>query len=141
MKPATKFGVVLGQVVVKKRRQLELTQGDAAKKMGLPQSSLSRLERGSASFTVGQLRRAAGVFNTQVSHMFREAEAGAAALTKRGVKILDEEPPEEERHRWVWVAPEEIEQIVATIRLGSDFDLWNLRPKEKDEEKTYVRRP
>jgi transcriptional regulator with XRE-family HTH domain len=143
MKPATKFGIVLGQVVVKKRKELKLTQGNAAKKMGLPQSSLSRLERGSASFTVGQLRRAAGVLHVQVSNMFREAEAGAAALTKKGVKILDEEPPEEERHRWVWVAPEEIEQTLATIRLRSDSDMWVPKPREKDEEKlkTYLRRP
>ena len=143
MKPAAKFGVVLGQVVVKKRKQLRLTQGIAAKRMGLPQSSLSRLERGSAFFTVGQLRRAANVFETQVSRLFLEAEAGAAALTKKGVEVLDDEPAEEERHRWIWVAPREVEQVVATIRLRSDSDLWNPKLREKDQEKvkTYVRRP
>ena len=145
MKPAAKFGAVLGQVVVKKRKQMNLTQGKAAKKMGLPQSSLSRLERGSASFSVGQLRRAANAFNTPVSAMFREAEAGAAALTKKGVKILDEEPPEKERHRWVWVAPKEIEQTVATVKvsLASDYVYWKSKTDEKDKEKqkTYVRRP
>ena len=135
MKPAAKFGAVLGQVVVKKRKQLKLTQGKAAEKMGLPQSSLSRLERGSANFTVTQLRRAAGALKTEVSQMFLEAEAGETVLAKKGVKILDEEPPERERHRWIWVAPKEIEQTVATIRLRSDSYMWNPGAKKKHEEK------
>ena len=143
MKPAAKFGIVLGQVVAKKRKLLKLTQGDAAKKMRLPQSSVSRLERGEANFTVTQLRRAAGSLKTEVSQLFLEAEAGAAALTKKGVTVLDEEPSEEERQRWVWVAPKEIEQTVATIRLRSDSQMWNPTPKEGEGEKlkTYVRRP
>ena len=145
MKPATKFGVVLGQVVVKKRRQLKLTQGKAAKEMGLPQSSLSRLERGAANFTVTQLRRAAGALKTEVSQMFLEAEAGEIVLVRKGVKILDEEPPEKERNRWVWVAPKEIEQTVATIKvmLPSDYVYWKSKTDEKDKEKlkTLVRRP
>jgi transcriptional regulator with XRE-family HTH domain len=143
MKPAAKFGAVLGQVVVRKRKQLDLTQGQAAKKMELPQSSLSRLERGSANFTVTQLRRAAGALKTEVSQMILEAEAGEIVLVKNGVKILDEEPPEKERHRWVWVAPKEIEQTVATIkvRLPSDYVYWKSKTDEKEKVKTYVRRP
>ena len=143
MKPATTFGLVLGSVVIKNRKRQALSQAAASSVMGLPRTSLSRLERGQANFTVTQLRRAASAFNTQVSHMFREAEAGAAALTRKGVKILDEEPPDEERHRWVWVAPKEIEQTVATIKvmLPSDYVYWKSKTDEKEKVKTFVRRP
>ena len=144
MKPAARFETVLGQVVVNKRKQLKLTQGKAATAMRLPPSSLSRLERGSASFTVGQLRRAASALGVEVSHLFLEAEAGATVLTKRGVQVLDEDPPEEERARWVWVAPREVEQVVATIKLGSiaSRDFWSIKSSKKEEKlKVQLRRP
>lgn len=122
LKPAVTFGSVLGQTIVKRRKLMKLSQGEAAQAMRLPQSSLSRLERGTAMFTVPQLRRAAAPLKTRVSQLILEAEAGEAALSKKGVTVLDEEPPEEDRGRWVWIATEEIAQVVAAIGVAGDDD-------------------
>lgn len=116
---AVTFGEVLGAVVVRRRGEAKKTQGELARELGLSQAALSRLERGRSAMSVPHLRSMARTFGVQVSLMFVEAELGAEALAQRGVTVLDEEPPEEERARWVSVAAKEVEVAVlhAAVRL------------------------
>lgn len=123
---------------------MELSQRDAAREMQLQRTSLSRLERGRANFTLTQLRRAARLFRTEVSSLFLEAEAGTVALRKKGITVLEDEPPPKERDRWIWIAPQEVEQVVAKVKLRRSIaaDFWPARAREQEEKlKVNVRGP
>jgi transcriptional regulator with XRE-family HTH domain len=135
MKPAARFGTVVGQVVAARRKRLGMTQGNVASEIGVPQSSLSRLEGGSVHFNVSQLRRAARTFKTEASDLLLEAEAGASALAAKGIKVLDEEPRDDEKQSWVWVAPKEVAKVVAhvSVRAAPTPDRWNTMAKKKEE--------
>lgn len=135
MKTAVMFNVVLGQVVVAARRGRNLTQGEAAQAAGLLQSGLSRLERGETTFTIGQLRRVAGVLGTHASDIVMSAEEGERALAKQGIQVLDEAPPSKESARWIWLAPVQVEQVLVAVgaRRRTTRDFLPLRLKEREE--------
>lgn len=60
---AVAFGLVLGQVVANLRKQAGLSQADLAGRVGLSQSSLSKIEAGKRpdAFTYGRLAQAFGL--------------------------------------------------------------------------------
>lgn len=142
MKTAVLFGEVLGQVVVGHRRARKRNQTDIAKALRVTQSSLSRLERGRASFNVIQLRQTARALGTEASSLVREAEEVTAALSKKGVSVLDEEPAEDERAGLIWVAPREVEATVATVkqqlRVASGYGWPHEAGRKKVQAKAHV---
>ena len=136
MTPATTFGAVFGAVIVRRRTAAEMSQADAAERMGLQRTSLSRLERGKALFTLPQLRRAAKALDTSVSDLFREAEAGAAVLTRKKVEVLDEVSQHGSRRELVWVSPAEVERILSTIEMMPvpSKEFWRVKTPSKETE-------
>ena len=117
MKPAVMINVVVGQVVVAARKQRNLKQAEAAVAAGLLQSGLSRLERGETPFTIGQLMRVAGALGTHMSDIVLATEEGVRALAKQGISVLEEQPIEKERAMSLWLAPDQVEQILAGSRV------------------------
>ncbi|MEI7705664.1 MAG: helix-turn-helix transcriptional regulator [Deltaproteobacteria bacterium] len=141
---AVTFGEVLGAVVVRRRVDLKKSQGEMAKDLKLSQAALSRLERGRSTMSVPHLRTAARTLGVQVSLLVAEAELGAEALSHRGISVLDAEPVEEEKARWVRVAQKEVEAAVASVAIhikmptaSSSAWTWT-KVKEKEPELVQV---
>lgn len=138
MKSAVTFPVILGQVVIRRRKARNLTQESLASALGVQPSSMSRLERGVAMFSVPQLRRVAAKLGTTVVSLVSEAEKAADASEKKGVKVLEEDPPDGDKV-WTMVAPKVVEQVVvhvATLGFGEE---WTTKKKAKEEVKVKLR--
>ena len=139
MKPSTTFPVILGQVIIRRRKARNLTQEALANALGVQPSSMSRLERGVAMFSVPQLRRVAARLGTTVVSLVSEADKVAQATEGRGVKVLEEDPPEGDQ-AWSMVAPKVVEQVVvhvATLGFGEE---WTTKKKAKEQVKVRLGR-
>ncbi len=83
------FGMVLGQVVVRLREQLRLTQVALAERVGVSQSAISKIEAGRRpdAFLYGQLARALGLdvhtLDAQVHESMKRTREAVAAVTKK----------------------------------------------------------
>ena len=137
MKSAVTFPVILGQVVIRRRKARNLTQENLASALGVQPSSMSRLERGVAMFSVPQLRRVAARLGTTVVSLVGEAEKAAEDNERKGGKVLEEDPPEGDKV-WTMVAPKVVEQTLihlATLGFGEE---WTAKRKAKEQVKVKL---
>jgi transcriptional regulator with XRE-family HTH domain len=70
--------LLLGQMVHDRRAELGLTQADLAKRAGMTQPQLSRLEAGGATPTVPLLARLAAALDAELDIAFRPHTSAAA---------------------------------------------------------------
>ena len=87
LRPETTYQAVIGRVVVKIRKELEIEQGSLAKHVGVTQSTWSRIERGESSLTVEQLARAADFLRVKPSTILHETEKAIDSLEQQGVYV------------------------------------------------------
>lgn len=90
----THADMVLGQLIVFKRKQLGLEQGELAAKMGVSRAALSRLERGESSLNLSILQLLARGLETKMSKLIAELERAMADLDAQGVDIVDKKETE-----------------------------------------------
>jgi transcriptional regulator with XRE-family HTH domain len=83
------YNSVVGAVLAVMRRQESFDQRTMAGKMGLTQSTWSRIETGISQITVGQLAAAARVLHTHPAKILGLADALAANLKSGGVRVED----------------------------------------------------
>lgn len=81
----TTYPAVLGVFLVKKRKELGLTQGELAEKVGLTVSSWSRIESGEAALTIEQLALAANAFSMSPGQLLMAIDTITAELSKKGI--------------------------------------------------------
>lgn len=65
---------LVSSLLVAERRVQKITQGELARRVGLSQSALSRVERGEAEMTVAQFDRYAQALGVRASSILRRAE-------------------------------------------------------------------
>ena len=68
----TSYSAVLGVVIANNRKLQCIEQGEVAKKMGLSQSSYSRLESGKSSFSVDQMFQSVEALNLPFKDLFNQ---------------------------------------------------------------------
>lgn len=72
------YRVVVGQLIAKMRSARALQQKDLAKKIGVAQSTLSRIERGEVAADVWQIRQLARAFSISAGELHDEFEVAFA---------------------------------------------------------------
>ena len=87
LNPETTFQSVVGRVIVKIRKELNVEQATLASSVGVTQSTWSRIERGESSLTVEQLANAAECLRVNPSTILLEAEEATKALRAQGVVV------------------------------------------------------
>jgi transcriptional regulator with XRE-family HTH domain len=92
LKPETSYQAVVGQVIVKMRKALSIEQCELAKKVGITQSTWSRIERGESSFSIGQLFDAANSLRVNSSTILLETEKAVSELRTQGVIVRNVKP-------------------------------------------------
>jgi transcriptional regulator with XRE-family HTH domain len=87
LKPETSYQAIIGRVIVKIRKALNVEQSALAENVGVTQSTWSRIERGDSAFTVEQLAKAADYLRINSSTILSETECAINSLKKQGVQI------------------------------------------------------
>jgi transcriptional regulator with XRE-family HTH domain len=90
LQPETTYPAVVGRILVKLRQGRGLEQKDLAQRIGLAQSTWSRIERGESAFTMEQLAKAANVMETTPSSILAQADEAAEALREKGMIVSNE---------------------------------------------------
>lgn len=108
--PAARFAQVLGQVVMRHRKQNQRNQGEVAGDLALSQGAYSRLESGGSVFNVAQLRMVAKSLGVTATGLLQGAEAAADRLAANGVAVLD---APKVAGPYLWLARESIAAVVA----------------------------
>jgi transcriptional regulator with XRE-family HTH domain len=89
LKPATTYPAIVGCLLAEARGKRGLDQAALAAKVGISQSTWSRIERGDSSLTVEQLYRAARALGQRPSDILKAADVAAKGLTHSGIRIHD----------------------------------------------------
>jgi transcriptional regulator with XRE-family HTH domain len=85
--PETTYQSVIGRILVKFRKALNIDQSVLAASAGVTQSTWSRIERGESPLTVSQLAKASESLRVHPSNILIEAEQAISELKKQGVII------------------------------------------------------
>lgn len=80
-----RFGAV-GEQIRQLRRRHDLTQTELARRIGIQQSDLSRMEKGEYRVPLGVLFRILGVLQVSLSEFF--GESGQASLSSQEMRLL-----------------------------------------------------
>ena len=83
----TTTSAVLGAVLAQLRSEKGMTQGDLACKVGLSNSTWSRIEKGESGLSPDQLRAAALALGTTRGRILDLADAAEAEMESRGVQV------------------------------------------------------
>ena len=86
----TTYPAIVGQILVELRKERRLEQSDLAGRIGLTQSTWSRIECGESAFSMDQLAKAATRLETTPSEILRRADEAASALREKGVIVSNE---------------------------------------------------
>ncbi len=89
LKPATTYSAIVGCLLAREREKQGLLQLALAEKVGVGQSTWSRIERGDSPLTVEQLRRAARALGAKPSAILQSADSASEALKRSGVNVQD----------------------------------------------------
>ena len=85
----TTYPAIIGSLIAQARTEAGLLQEELAKRVGVPQSTLSRIERGSAHLTVNQLRKIAPALGRQPSQIVELAEQAELLLQVNGAEVKE----------------------------------------------------
>jgi len=86
--------VVVGKVLVRLRRESTLEQAELARRVGVTQSTWSRIENGASSLSLEQLADAAASFGRSPGEVLRTADELAANLEREGITVLRRRNPD-----------------------------------------------
>lgn len=87
--PAATYPSIVGQLIAKKRLEQRMEQTEIAQKVGVTQSTWSRIERGESAFTIEQLVKAADALHCKPHEILRDADRAKEQLLAQGVKVED----------------------------------------------------
>lgn len=90
----TTYPALVGKVLSIYREGIEIDQTNFAQKMGITQSSWSRIERGVATINSEQLNKAAQLLNTTAGALLSKADQFKEAFEAQGGKVIDKKETE-----------------------------------------------
>lgn len=88
----TTYPAIVGSVLRKLREDKNLGQSEIAEKMGITQTTWSKIENGKSALTVAQLSRASRILETDPGTITWSADAMANRLRENGMVVVDEMP-------------------------------------------------
>lgn len=77
---------MIGDFIKKQRVKRDITQGEAAAKVGVSRPTYIHIERGERDITVGQARKFAEIFDMSLEDFLGERETGIKVVLERGAK-------------------------------------------------------
>jgi len=80
----------VGERIIKLRKELKLTQGELAKKLGIPQTTLSNYETGSRELGNEMLVKIADFFSVSIDYLFGLTECKQNVSTYNDVFIKND---------------------------------------------------
>lgn len=89
MKSETTYQAVLGRLIVQKRQEKQIDQGEMARHVGVSRSTWSRIEAGSSALTMDQLAKAAGKLGLSLGELMLQADDVVRELRRQDVNVLD----------------------------------------------------
>lgn len=85
----TTYPAIVGSLITQARTEAGLRQDELAERTGVPQSTLSRIERGSTHLTLNQLRKIAPALRRQPSEIVALAEKAEFLLQMNGAEVKE----------------------------------------------------
>ena len=89
MKNETTYQAVLGRLIVEKRKEKQIDQGEMARHVGVSRSTWSRIEAGVSALSMDQLVKAAGKLDMPLGELMLQADGVVRELRRQGVEVLD----------------------------------------------------
>ena len=90
----TTYPAIVGSLIAQARTEAGLRQEELAERSQVPQSTLSRIERGSAHLTLNQLRKIAPAIGRQPSQIVASAEQAEFLLQMNGAEVKEVVEPD-----------------------------------------------
>lgn len=81
--PTYTFEEIIGLLIAKHRNTLSINQGNMAKKLGMSQVNLSRIEHGKINLTIKNLIKICEILDILPSEFFQEVELAERAIKWR----------------------------------------------------------
>lgn len=89
MKSETTYQAVLGRLIVQKRQEKQIDQGEMARHVGVSRSTWSRIEAGASALTMDQLAKAADKLGLPLGELMLQADDVVRELRRQDVNVLD----------------------------------------------------
>lgn len=89
MKNETTYQAVLGRVIVRKRQEKHIDQGEMARHVGVGRSTWSRIEAGTSALSMDQLAKAANKLDIAMGALMLEVDDVVRGLRRQGVDVVD----------------------------------------------------
>jgi len=91
-RPVVAYPALVGKMLVHRREQLGMKQGDVAGAIGLSQPAYSRLESGDSVLNLTQLRKVCSHLQVTPAQVLQAADDYEQRLRQQGVDVLAEKP-------------------------------------------------
>lgn len=115
MVPETSYATIIGRLIYSAREAQGVDQATLAHKVGVGQSTWSRIERGESGFSVEQLRLAAEALKISPGHILSEADRAAERLTAEGVKVHAARPTINSETVIAWIGVAALGVLIAAL--------------------------
>ena len=90
IQPVVTYPALVGRLIVQRREQIGLKQGQVATALGISQSAYSRLESGDSILNLSQLRNVCAQLGIGPARLLQEAEQCELQLRSQGVNVVAE---------------------------------------------------
>ncbi|WP_366919890.1 helix-turn-helix domain-containing protein [Burkholderia cenocepacia] len=90
LQPVVTYPALVGKLLVQRREQIGLKQGQVATALGMSQSAYSRLESGESVLNLSQLRNICEQLRTSPAQILQYAEEYERLLRNQGVNVVAE---------------------------------------------------
>jgi len=90
--PVVAYPALVGKLLVHRREQLGMKQGDVAGAIGLSQPAYSRLESGDSVLNLTQMRKVCAHLQLTPAQVLHAADDYEILLRQQGVDVLAEKP-------------------------------------------------
>lgn len=91
-RPVVAYPALVGKLLVRRREQLGMKQGDVAASIGLSQPAYSRLESGDSVLNLTQLRKVCATLGVSPAQLLHAADDYEQRLRQQGVDVVAEKP-------------------------------------------------
>jgi len=86
----TTYNGIIGALLRRRREQLGLEQGTISQKIGLTQSSYSRIESGKTSLTLAQLSAISPHYSVRPADFIDQVEQVKMNMKRQGIDVVEE---------------------------------------------------
>jgi len=85
---AVTYAVIVGRIVLRRRKALGRNQVDVANSLGISQGAYSKMETGETPITLEVLQRISAFFGCTPTEVLQEADGYLKALQLQGVQLI-----------------------------------------------------